>query len=224
MFAGDLFTGTEWFTQFGIELSVKFLNILAPDVITIGNHEFDKGLDGLEEYVKSVKCPVVLANAEFKKNIGIKKSVTFTVKDRKIGVIGAITYDMMNKSKMAADVVFKDEIISINAEAENLKRQGVEIIIALTHSGYAVDKKIAKDCPLVDVVVGGHTHSFLTSSKHDPIHPELLNIEGPYPTSITQPTGKVVPVVQAYCYSKYLGRLDLTVIIIHTRKKKKQCG
>uniref|UniRef100_T1H0A4 5'-nucleotidase n=1 Tax=Megaselia scalaris TaxID=36166 RepID=T1H0A4_MEGSC len=91
----------------------------------------------------------------------------------------------------------------------NLDKKGIKIIIALTHCGYKLDKKIAKECPLVDLVVGGHSHTFLKSGKVDPIHPEHLNIRGPYPTIIVQKSGKQVPVVQAYCMSKYIGKLKL---------------
>lgn len=83
----------------------------------------------------------------------------------------------------------------------------MNIIIALGHSGYEVDKEIAKNCPLVDVVVGGHSHTFLYSGEQ----PDTEKIIGPYPTIITQTSGKEVAVVQAYAFTKYLGKLELTV-------------
>lgn len=94
-----------------------------------------------------------------------------------------------------------------SAEAEQMDKNGVKIIIALGHSGYPVDKEIAKKCPLVDVVVGGHTHSFLYSGNESHVE----KVAGPYPTIITQPNGKQVPVVQAYCFTKYMGELKLKV-------------
>ena len=82
-------------------------------------------------------------------------------------------------------------------------------MIALGHSGYAMDKQIAKEVADIDVVVGGHTNTFL-SSDHEP--PSKEAISGPYPTLITQPgmKRKIVPVVQAYAYTKYLGQVKLT--------------
>lgn len=209
-----MFTGTEWFTTFRMEICIKFMNILGPDAMTLGNHEFDDGgIDGIEKYVKSVNTATVVANANFKKDIGTKKSVILTAQGEKIGVIGALTTDM-NVIQNSGATVLQDEVAAINAEAEKLKNQGVGIIIALTHCGYEVDKKIADKCPLVDLVVGGHSHSFLTSDNINPIHPESKSIEGPYPTTIVQSeTGKKVPVVQAYAYFKYMGKLDLTVSI-----------
>lgn len=70
-----------------------------------------------------------------------------------------------------------------------------------------MDKEIAKKCPLVDVVIGGHTHSFLYSGKQ----PDEETIVGPYPTVIVQDNGKQVPVVTAYAFTKYLGKLELSV-------------
>lgn len=87
-----------------------------------------------------------------------------------------------------------------------MKNDGVNIIAALGHSGYEMDKKIAKSCPLVDVVIGGHTHTFLSSLQQ-----QQQPYEGPYPTIVNQDAGKKVPVVQAYAYSKYIGVLRLNV-------------
>lgn len=91
-----------------------------------------------------------------------------------------------------------------------MKNTGVNIIIALGHSGYDVDREIAKKCPLVDVVIGGHSNTFLYSGEK----PDIEAIDGPYPTVIVQDSGKEVPVVQAYAYTKYLGKLDLSVSLI----------
>ena len=102
-------------------------------------------------------------------------------------------------------VKFLDEITSINAEAQRLNDNGVNIIIAVGHSGFKKDKEIAKHVPLVDVVIGGHSNTFLYTgtppSNEVPV--------GPYPTIVVQSSGKKVPVVQAYAYTKYLGHLNL---------------
>lgn len=98
------------------------------------------------------------------------------------------------------------QIDAIKAESERLDSQGVNIIIALGHSGYETDKQIAKEVPLVDVVVGGHTNTFLWNGPQ----PDLEVPEGPYPFVVTQKSGKKVPVVQAYAYTKYMGMLNVT--------------
>lgn len=99
-------------------------------------------------------------------------------------------------------------------EAEALKSKGVNIIIALGHSGYEVDMDIAKNCPLVDVVIGGHSNTFLYTGTQ----PDIEKIDGPYPTVIKQNSGKEVPVVQAYAFTKYLGELELSVSFIAQSK------
>lgn len=213
LFAGDIFAGSDYFDVFREQICIELLNVLGPDVVTIGNQEFNGGIQGLEMYVKGLKAPTVAANLDFEKDIGVKKSVILNVNGEKIGIIGALAVGTKVAIQKSGKTIFKDEISSINSEAQILDKKGVKIIIALTHCGYKLDKKIAKECPLVDLVVGGHSHTFLKSGKVDPIHPEHLNIRGPYPTIIVQKSGKQVPVVQAYCMSKYIGKLKLRVII-----------
>lgn len=83
----------------------------------------------------------------------------------------------------------------------------MDIIIALGHSGIEVDKIIAEKCPLVDLVIGGHSHTFLYSGQN----PSIEEIKGPYPVEVTQKSGKKVLVVQAYAFTKYMGHLSVTV-------------
>lgn len=97
--------------------------------------------------------------------------------------------------------------IIASEEAADLKRKGVNIIFALGHSGFETDKEIARLCPNIDVVIGGHSNTFLFSGPQ----PNVEIIDGPYPVEITQASGKKVPVVQAYAYTKYLGYLKLNV-------------
>ena len=95
---------------------------------------------------------------------------------------------------------------SIRREAERLKGEGVNVLIALGHSGFEVDKEIAAKVPLIDLVVGGHSNTFLYNG--DP--PSVETPEGPYPFMVEQEaSGKMVPVVQAFAYTKYLGVLRL---------------
>lgn len=111
------------------------------------------------------------------------------------------------KGKQGQGTINKAPCIHCSAEAERLKAQGINILIAVGHSGYQMDKKIAAECPEIDVVIGGHTNTFLYNGTK----PDSENIDGPYPTMVAQPSGKMVPVVQAYAYTKYLGRLQVKV-------------
>lgn len=103
-------------------------------------------------------------------------------------------------------------ILIRSKEAAILKANGVNIIIALGHSGLITDRLIAEKCLDVDIVVGGHSHTFLYSGTQ----PSTEKAEGPYPTVVTRSNGIKVPVVQAYAYTKYLGYMKLSVSAIIT--------
>lgn len=110
----------------------------------------------------------------------------------------------------AAGVKFGDEITSIQKYADQLGSEGVNIIIALGHSGYEPDQVIAKQVRGLDLVVGGHSHSFLLPK--DAIRSQFdENPVGDYPTMVSSEAepGKVVPVLQAFAFTKYLGRTKL---------------
>lgn len=92
-----------------------------------------------------------------------------------------------------------------SALSATYKAEGVNIIIALGHSGFEIDKEIAMGCPDVDIVVGGHTNTFLWNGEQ----PDDEVVMGPYPFVVTTSAGKKVPVVQAYAFTKYLGKITL---------------
>ena len=123
----------------------------------------------------------------------------------KIGVIGYLTPDTKIIST-TEEVIFLDEVESIRREVKELKSQGVNILIAVGHSGFEMDKKIAREVEDIDIVIGGHTNTFLYNGKQ----PDIEVPEGLYPTEIVQKSGRKVYVVQAYAYTKYLG--NFTVI------------
>ena len=111
--------------------------------------------------------------------------------------------DISNPGK----VKFIDEVDAIDAEAKKLRSEGVNVLIAVGHSGFETDKRIARNVPDIDVVVGGHSNTFLYTGDA----PSNEEPEGPYPYMVTQPESKKqVPVVQAFAYTKYLGDLQLS--------------
>lgn len=208
--AGDTYTGTPWFALFKSNITAAFLNILAPDAMCLGNHEFDEGVMGLIPLLNAVTFPVLASNLNLSKTPelvqtkSLNKSTVLSVLGVKVGIIGYLTPDTKNLAR-PNDVEFIDEIIAVNQEANKLKADGVNIMIALGHSGYQKDQEIARNCPQIDIVVGGHTNTFLYNGQS----PDSEEVNGPYPTIITQPNGKKVPVVQAYAYTKYLGKLHV---------------
>uniref|UniRef100_A0A182P8Z7 Apyrase n=1 Tax=Anopheles epiroticus TaxID=199890 RepID=A0A182P8Z7_9DIPT len=208
--AGDTYTGTPWFSVYKDNITAAFLNVLKPDAISLGNHEFDLGVEGLVPFLNEVDFPVLVTNLDLSKTPemqttkSLQRSIVFTKAGVRIGVIGYLTPETKQLSPINT-VEFLDEIEAINKEATALKSQGVHILIALGHSGLERDKEIAAQCPDVDLVIGGHSHTFLYSGAA----PDVEEPAGPYPVMVKNAAGKEVPVVQAYAYTKYLGYLHL---------------
>lgn len=160
-------------------------------------------------FINDANYPIVTANLDLSNeptlnNSNLLKSKILKVNGIDIGVIGYLTPDTKDIS-MTENVIFLDEIKAIREEVEKLKSQGVKILIALGHSGFEMDKKIANEVNDIDLVIGGHTNTFLYTGKQ----PNLEIPEGLYPIEIKQANGRKVYVVQAYAYTKYLG--DLTI-------------
>ncbi|EJL52430.1 5'-nucleotidase/2',3'-cyclic phosphodiesterase-like hydrolase [Rhizobium sp. CF122] len=204
--AGDNFQGSLFYTTYKGAVEAEVLNEMKFDVMTVGNHEFDDSEDGLATFLDKVKFPVISANvlAGDGSKLGdrIKPSLVLDVGGQKIGIVGAVTNDTEELSSPGPKVMIADDVQTITAAVEDLKKQGISKIIALTHVGYPRDLAAIAKIPDVDVVVGGHSHSLLSNT--DP------KAEGPYPTMVDNPGGYKVPVVQAASYSKYLGDLVVT--------------
>ncbi|XP_016946628.1 protein 5NUC [Drosophila biarmipes] len=207
---GDSFQGTPWFSVYRGKMVAQMLNFLSPDAMSLGVHELDDGTAAFAEFLDVINFPVVSTNINLKDEPKLaehSKLVTSTViakGNTKIGIVGYIRPDTKDRTQ-PNNVVYKQEVPAINKETQKLVDQGINIIIALGHSGYEKDKEIARRCPDVDLVVGGQSHTFLYSGKA----PSKEVSEGPYPTIVVKPDGRKVPVVQAYAYTKYLGNLSL---------------
>jgi len=214
--AGDYFQGTMWFNELGYEPIVTFSNMLNWTAMALGNHDFDLGSIDLADFSKQVNYDLLATNLiedeSVVDRIQFYPSKVVEIEGHKIGLIGYITD--LTPSITSGDIpnlTFQDEVESVQREARRLKSLDppVEILIALGHAGYQdVDLRLAAEVEELDFVVGGHSHSFLFTGNPAP---EMVEeVEGDYPTYVTQPsTGRVVPVVQVYKYSKYLGDLRL---------------
>lgn len=212
--AGDNFQGSFWYNLLRYNVTSYFLNKFKADATVIGNHEFAHRVGGLIPFMRMLESPIVVANLNdhYEPQIqGLyRKSVIVERAGRKIGIIGAIfreTGDVANVGELR----FTDEVIAIQEEATVLRKQGVNIIIVLSHCGLERDREIAMETGnYVDVIVGGHSHSFLYT-KNDSIIPGPDIPVGPYPIVITPKTNtdRKVLIVQASAFTKYVG--DLTV-------------
>ena len=184
------------------------------DIISLGNHEFDDKVEGLLPFINATQkigLPIVCANIDYDAEprlANISKSRIFVRGNHKIAVIGYLTPDTKFLSSPDDSVHILDEIESIKKEVAYLKTKGVDIFIALGHSGFWKDQEIAREIPELDIVVGGHTNSFLWSKEFGP-PPSKEKPVGDYPTLITDINGGQTLVVSAYAYGKYLGNIDL---------------
>ncbi|OQR75659.1 protein 5NUC-like [Tropilaelaps mercedesae] len=214
LYAGDYYQGTMWFYMLKGNIIAETISFLKHDAMALGNHEFDDGSAGLLPLMMRaaiIKTPVVACNVDFSNDTILRKyqplpSVVLERSGVQIGVIGFLTPDTRFLSNVDNNTVLTDEIECISREAEKLHKQGVKIIIALGHSGYVKDQEIAEKVPLVSVVVGGHSHSYLSSVEQNTGDP----VKGPYPTVVTRKDRTRALVVQDFWLGKYLGYFNVT--------------
>ncbi|NWH72569.1 5NTD nucleotidase, partial [Piaya cayana] len=211
--AGDQFQGTVWFSRFQGREAAHFMNLLRYDAMALGNHEFDKGVSGLlDPFLKNANFTVLSANIKPKTPLGnemMKYISPFKIvhfDSESVGIVGYTTKETSFLSQPGDDIIFEDEIEALQEKVNELTAMGVNKIIALGHSGFTVDKNIAKKVKGVDIVIGGHTNTFLYTG----IPPSTEKPAGPYPFMVDSDDGRKVPVVQAYAYGKYLGYLNVT--------------
>ncbi|XP_039958539.1 apyrase [Bactrocera tryoni] len=208
--AGDSFQGTLWYNIGRWNVTSQFLNMLPADAMTLGNHEFDHGIEGVVPFLESINSPMLVANMDARDEPDMQgkyqKSIIIERSNRKIGVIGVIletTYDLAN----TGNLIFQNESTAIREEAQKLREQGANIIIAITHCGYDVDKLIAQHAADdVDVIVGSHSHTFLYTGDKLP-GPDTPY--GPYPTEVVHENGHRILIVQAAAYAKYVGNITV---------------
>lgn len=173
---------------------------------TLGNHETDHGIAGLLPFLERIETPIVSCNIEASEepelDLLFTKSTILKRSGKQIGVVGVTTTLASNWGK--ARVL--PEIEPVRQEVAKLHDQGINIIIVLSHAGLSVDQEIAKEGGPIDIIVGGHSHSFLFSGSPTPGPDKPV---GDYPIIVKQENGHEVLIVQASAYTKYLGNITL---------------
>ncbi|XP_025156635.1 apyrase isoform X1 [Harpegnathos saltator] len=207
--AGDNFQGTLWYNIHRWNVTALFMNKLPHDAMTLGNHEFDHKIKGVVPFLQHVKAPIVVTNIDASEEPSMQnlfENSTIIVRNgKKIGIIGVIL-STTNMIASTEKLKFLDEVETVNAEAQRLKEKGIDIIIVLSHCGLDVDRVMAARCPLIDVIVGGHSHTFLYTGTP----PFIDRPADEYPVVVTQKeTERTVLIVQAAAYTKYLGNLTV---------------
>jgi len=211
--AGDFFQGTLWYTKFKWRMVTQMNAMLNFDAMTLGNHEFDDGSEGLEPFLKNRTVPMVVSNMDTT-NVpeldGLtQKSLVIERGGRKIGFVGYLTPETIWTANVPAGLVLDDEIEALTREVAKLKAEGINIIVAIGHSGYLTDQKLAAEVPDVDIIIGAHSHSFLFTVNDTSPNPSTNTIEGPYPTVVKTEAGNTVLIVQAMSFTKYLGHIKV---------------
>jgi len=208
--AGDVFQGTLYFNVYEGLADLSFMNVIGYRAMAVGNHEFDRGPQVLANFAKMASFPLLSANLDVSqepllKDL-IKAFVITEVAGEKVGIVGCTTPDLPTISSMGPNVRMKDLVKSLQAAADELKKQGVNKIIAVSHCSYGLDMDVASKVRGIDVIVGGHSHTLLGD-----IHIEGVDKpRNPYPTVVKDPDGNNVLVVQSWEWGKVLGKIKVS--------------
>ena len=170
--AGDIFQGTPYFNFYGGELEFKLMSQMKYDAATLGNHDFDNGLDGLKKQLKHASFPFVCANYDFSKTIlknSFKPYKIFLRDGVKVGVFGiGVELNGLVPKELYKETKYLDPLIEANKISDKLKNKiGCDLIVCLSHLGLMYnsnkvsDLVIAQKSKHIDLIIGGHTHSFL---------------------------------------------------------------
>ncbi|WMI67613.1 bifunctional UDP-sugar hydrolase/5'-nucleotidase [Mangrovimonas sp. YM274] len=201
--AGDIFQGTPYFNYYGGELEFKLMSMLQYDAATLGNHDFDNGIDGLFAQLPHAKFDFLSANYDFKNTImdtHTKPYKVFVKDGIKIGIFGlGIELDGLVDKDLYKETVYLDPIETSQEMTKILKQnEHCDLIICLSHLGYHYGKspkisdlELAKATKDIDLIIGGHTHTFLKK-----------------PTVTKNVEGKNMLINQVGCYGINLGRID----------------
>ena len=202
--AGDQFQGTLFYSVNKWPMLAELDQHMPYDAMTLGNHEFDEGCLELTRFLAALPFPVLAANLKPAKGCPMLKGnytpyTLLTVRGQKVAVVGIANNEVVSLAAACPRTFFEDTAACLQRTVRDLEAQGVKHIIALTHIGLPEDRKLARSVDGVDIIVGGHSHSYL---GHD-------SEEGPYPIIERSPSGQPVLVVTAKRAAQYLGELNV---------------
>ncbi|WP_375324707.1 metallophosphatase [Flagellimonas sp. GZD32] len=201
--AGDIFQGTPYFNFYGGELEFKLMSMLNYDASTIGNHDFDNGIDGLLAQMPYANFEMISANYDFSNTVldgYVKPYKTYVLDGVKIGVYGlGIQLDGLVTKRLYKETEYLNPYeIALDMERRLKEEEQCDLIICLSHLGYDYkfpdkpsDIQLAQKTLHTNLIIGGHTHTFLDK-----------------PDVRTNQSGDAVLVNQVGCYGIHLGRID----------------
>jgi len=202
--AGDIFQGTPYFNYYGGELEFKLMSMMQYDLATMGNHDFDNGIDGFYAQLPHAKFEFVSANYDFKNTVLneiVKPYKIFNKDGIKIGIFGlGVELDGLVDKKLYKETIYNNPIEVAQDMTRILKEeQKCDLVICLSHLGFSYknepykvsDLELAKKTKNIDLIIGGHTHTFLDK-----------------PVVEKNSEGKDVLINQVGCYGINLGKID----------------
>lgn len=203
--AGDIFQGTPYFNMYGGELEFKLMSLMKYDAATIGNHDFDNGIEGLNNMLPHANFPFLNVNYDFSNTILNDKIAPYKTIEKenvKIGIFGVgVELAGLVDKKLYAETQYNNPIIAANNTAKHLKHnENCHLIICLSHLGYAYksnkvsDIVLAQETKDIDLIIGGHTHTFLDK-----------------PTKVKNKANKITLINQVGWAGLYLGRIDFYI-------------
>ena len=199
--AGDVFQGTPYFNFYGGELEFRLMSMMGYDAMTLGNHDLDNGVDGLLKQLPHARFDIINSNYAITHERLRKRIKPWKIYHRggmKIGVYGiGVELEGLVHPQNCDGLQYMDPEKSA-LEMENiLKNKDCDLIICLSHLGHSYDSRkmsdlrLAKSLKCTDLIVGGHTHTFLDS-----------------PVKIVNSSGKNTLISQAGWAGIQLGRID----------------
>ncbi|MEX1003229.1 MAG: metallophosphatase [Crocinitomicaceae bacterium] len=170
--AGDIFQGTPYFNMHGGELEFKVMSAMQYDAATMGNHDFDAGLEGFHKVLPHANFPFLCTNYDFKDTLLKDKTQAYKVFKKgklKIGVFGVgVELNGLVSKELYQDTVYLDPVERANHHARLLKQdEKCDLVICLSHLGYTprmnkmCDKVLAEETSNIDLIIGGHSHTFM---------------------------------------------------------------
>jgi 5'-nucleotidase len=201
---GDIWQGTPYFNFYGGELEYKLMSAMGYDAATFGNHDFDNGLDGLQKQLPNAAFPFLIANYDFSQTPLAGRFQPRKVFERggvRVGVfgIGIELAGLVPDSKFGA-TRYHDPVAAAREQVKALREvDKVDFVICLSHLGYSYetekidDRKLAAQVAGIDLILGGHTHTFLEA-----------------PVAVAGPSGWTTQINQVGWAGLNLGRFDVT--------------
>jgi 5'-nucleotidase len=202
--AGDIFQGTPYFNMFGGVIEMKVMSKMGYDAATMGNHDFDGGMDGFLKAKEYADFPFLCSNYDFSATILKNQTQDSLIKEiggLKVGIFGiGVELKGLVPDDKFGETVYLDPITSANRVALELKKKGCDLIICLSHLGYQYesdkisDLKLAAATKNIHLIIGGHTHTLLEK-----------------PTEVKNSEGQIVLVNQVGWGGIHLGRIDFDI-------------